>query len=166
MALFPPHAAGRLENTLCRAGLRMRKWLSGQLLLMLILGSSSAIVFGAMQLRFFYLIALFAGLANFIPFAGPLATVILTASIAAIDSPWEALGVIVFYAVYQQVESAFLTPTIMRNEVKLSPVAVISALLLGGEAAGIAGAIVAVPSVALCSALIAEHLMERRTTGS
>jgi hypothetical protein len=42
-----------------------------------------------------------------------------------------ALGVIVFYAVYQQVESAFLTPTIMRNEVKLSPVAVISALLLG-----------------------------------
>jgi predicted PurR-regulated permease PerM len=161
MSLFPPEAADRLEKTLRRATLRMRKWLTGQLLLMLILGSASAIIFGAMQLRFFYLLALFAGVANFIPFVGPLATVVLAASMAAIDSPWKVLGVIIFYAIYQQTESVFLTPRIMQNEVKLSPVAVIIALLLGGELAGIAGAIVAVPSAALCSVLINEYFATR-----
>jgi predicted PurR-regulated permease PerM len=161
MSLFPPKAADRLEKTLRRATLRMRKWLTGQLLLMLILGSASAIIFGAMQLRFFYLLALFAGVANFIPFVGPLATVVLAASMAAIDSPWKVLGVIIFYAIYQQIESVFLTPRIMQNEVKLSPVAVIIALLLGGELAGIAGAIVAVPSAALCSVLINEYFATR-----
>jgi predicted PurR-regulated permease PerM len=114
-----------------------------------------------MQLRFFYLLALFAGVANFIPFVGPLATVVLAASMAAIDSPWKVLGVIIFYAIYQQIESVFLTPRIMQNEVKLSPVAVIIALLLGGELAGIAGAIVAVPSAALCSVLINEYFATR-----
>lgn len=158
MSLFEPEAAGRLERTLRRSGVRMRKWLTGQLMLMLILGSASAVTFGIMQIRFFYLLALFAGVANFIPFLGPLLTVALAGSVAAVDSLWKALGVLIFYLVYQQIESAFLTPKIMHSQVQISPVAVIISLLIGSEIAGVVGTMVAVPSAVLASELISEYL--------
>ncbi len=127
-------------------------------MLMLILGSASAVTFGIMQIRFFYLLALFAGVANFIPFLGPLLTVALAGSVAAVDSLWKALGVLIFYLVYQQIESAFLTPKIMHSQVQISPVAVIISLLIGSEIAGVVGAMVAVPSAVLASELISEYL--------
>jgi predicted PurR-regulated permease PerM len=166
MSLFPPERADRLETTLHRAGVRMRRWLTGQLMLMLILGFASAITFGLMQIRFFYLLALFAGVANFIPFLGPLATVVLAGSVAAVDSLWKTLGVLIFYAAYQQVESAFLTPRIMQAQVQLSPSAVLIALLIGSEIAGILGALIAVPSAVLVSVLISEYLVQRPASNS
>ncbi|MFL6352435.1 MAG: AI-2E family transporter [Bryobacteraceae bacterium] len=159
MSLFPVESRNRLETALRHAGERMRKWLWGQAILMLILGSASAITFGSMGLRFFYLLALFAGLANIIPLLGPIATVIVAALIAAIDSPWRVLGVLIFYLVYQQVENAFLTPRIMQSQVQLPPSAVVVALLIGGELAGAMGALVAVPTAVLCSVLIDEYLV-------
>lgn len=168
-SLFPPEIGERLEKVMHRAGFRIRRWITGQLMLMLILGSASAITFGAMRLHFFYLLALFAGVANFVPFLGPLATVAVAGSVAAVGSLWKALGVLIFYAVYQQVESAFLTPRIMQSQVKLAPSAVIVALLLGGAIAGIPGAMIAVPSAVLVSVLITEYLIhpaqEERTAG-
>ncbi|MGI9071668.1 MAG: AI-2E family transporter [Bryobacteraceae bacterium] len=159
MSLFPVESRNRLETVLHRAGERMRKWLWGQAILMLILGSASFITFGSMSLRFFYLLALFAGLANIIPLLGPIATVIVAALIAAIDSPWKVLGVLIFYLVYQQIENAFLTPRIMQSQVQLPPSAVVVALLIGGELAGAVGALVAVPTAVLCSVLIDEYFV-------
>jgi predicted PurR-regulated permease PerM len=159
MSLFPVESRDRLETVLHRAGERMRKWLWGQAILMLILGSASFITFGSMGLRFFYLLALFAGLANIIPLLGPIATVIVAALVAAIDSPWKVLGVLIFYLVYQQIENAFLTPRIMQSQVQLPPSAVVVALLVGGELAGAIGALVAVPTAVLCSVLIDEYLV-------
>ena len=161
MSLFPVQHRDRLETALLRAAERMRRWLWGQMILMLILGSASAITFGSMGLRFFYLLALFAGLANIIPLLGPIATVIVAALIAAIDSPWKVLGVLIFYLVYQQVENAFLTPRIMQSQVQLPASAVVVALLIGGELAGAIGALVAVPTAVLCSVLIDEYLVHR-----
>jgi predicted PurR-regulated permease PerM len=162
MSLFPVESSDRLHMALHRAGDRMRKWLWGQAILMLILGSASAIALGIMGLRFFYLLALFAGLANIIPLLGPIATVIVAALVAAIDSQWKVLGVLIFYFVYQQVENAFLTPRIMQSQVQLPPSAVIVALLIGGELAGLIGALVAVPTAVLCSVLIDEYLVHHR----
>ena len=161
LSLFPVEARDRLGTALHRAGERMRKWLWGQAILMLVLGSASFITFGSMGLRFFYLLALFAGLANIIPLLGPIATVIVAALIAAIDSPWKVLGVLIFYLVYQQIENAFLTPRIMQSQVQLPPSAVVVALLIGGELAGAVGALVAVPTAVLCSVLIDEYLVHR-----
>lgn len=161
MSLFPSDVAKRLRLTLVRAGARMRRWLVGQAILMLILGSASAIVFGFMDIRYFYLLAVFAGIANIIPLLGPILTVIVASVVALMDSLWKVLGVLIFYLVYQQIESAFLTPRIMKSQVKLCSSAVLVALLLGGEIAGMVGALVAVPSAVLLSTLIDEYVVKR-----
>ena len=47
----------------------MRNWLIGQSLLMLSLGICSLIVYWALGLKYFYLLAMFAGIANILPIA-------------------------------------------------------------------------------------------------
>jgi predicted PurR-regulated permease PerM len=158
MSLVPSHTRDRLAVTLQHAAERMQRWLYGQLTLMLILGSSSALVFGLLGIRYFYALAVFAGLANFIPILGPIATVVVAGTVAALDSWTKVLGVLIFYAVYQQVENAYLTPKIMRATVGLPGVAVIVALTIGGELAGLLGAIVAVPTAALVATVVNEYL--------
>lgn len=164
LSLFPPDLRRRLSPVLIKAAERMRKWLVGQAILMLILGTASVIVFGLLGVRYFYLLGVFAGLANFIPMLGPIVTVILAGFIAALDSWGKLAGVLIFYFVYQQVENAYLTPKIMKSQVELSGSAVLVALLIGAELAGIPGAMMAVPTAVLTSVLIDAFVIQRQKT--
>ena len=161
VSLFPVAHQARLASTLERARDRISRWLLGQLMLMVILGVGCLIVFGLMHLRYFYVLAVIAGAANFVPMIGPIVTVILAAAVAAIDSFAKVVGVVIFYAVYQQTESAILTPRIMKSTVDLPGSAVLVALALGGEVAGLVGALVAVPTAALAAVLIDEYLVKK-----
>jgi predicted PurR-regulated permease PerM len=160
LSLVPPKNRGRLRDTLVRAANRIQKWLTGQLLLMLILGAASAVTFGFLHVRYFYALAVFAGLANFVPILGPVATVLVASLVAALDSWTKVLGVVIFYAVYQQIENSYLTPRIMKSTVDLPAVTVVAVLLIGGELAGLLGAVVAVPTAALIATLIDEYLVQ------
>ena len=159
LSMVPRQQRGRLDQTLRRAAARAQRWLLGQAILMLILGGSSALVLSVLGINYSYALALFAGLANFIPVLGPVVTVILAGSVALLDSVKKLIGVLIFYAIYQQVENAFLTPRIMKSSIQLSPVAVIVALAIGGEAAGVVGAMIAVPTAAIVSTLADEYLV-------
>lgn len=161
VSLFPVAQQARLAKTLERARDRISRWLLGQLALMIILAVGCLIVFGLMHLRYFYVLAAIAGLANFVPMIGPIVTVILASAVAAIDSFAKVVGVVIFYAVYQQTESAILTPRIMKSTVDLPGSAVLVALAIGGEVAGLVGALVAVPTAALAAVLIDEYLVKK-----
>lgn len=161
LSMFPGGQRERLESTMRRCEQRMRNWLVGQMLLMVILGTFSAIVFGLMQLKYFYALAVITGLANIIPIVGPLFALVVVCLVALVDSPVKMLGVIGFFLLYQQLETAFLTPRIMRTTVDLPALAVIVALSLGGALAGVLGALVAVPTAAICAVLIDEYMVKK-----
>lgn len=164
MSLVSHAHRDRLANTFMRAEKRMRHWLAGQFALMLVLGSLSAIAFGLLHVRYFYALAVFAGMANIVPFVGPVASAALACIVAGMDSWQKMVGVIAFYLIYQQLENAFFTPRIMKTTVDLPPLAVIIALLLGGSLAGILGALVAVPTAALIAEFMDEYLVKRPST--
>src|SRR5579859_3282704 len=69
VSLFPLPQQERLAATLLRARARMRNWLLGQALLMLSLGLCSLLVYWLLGLKYFYLLAMFAGVANIVPIA-------------------------------------------------------------------------------------------------
>ena len=161
VSLFPLPQQERLAATLERARARMRNWLLGQTLLMLSLGLCSLLVYWLLGLKYFYLLAMFAGVANIVPIAGPISAVVLASVVAVLDSPEKLVGVLIFFAVYFQIESAFLTPRIMKQTLNLSPLAVIIALTLGGSLAGVVGALVSVPTAALVMVLADEYLVKR-----
>ena len=76
----------------------------------------------------------------------------------------KVVAVLAFYAVYQQLENGFLTPRIMKATVDLPALAVVVALLIGGELAGLLGGLVAVPSAALIAVFVDEYLLQRPAT--
>jgi predicted PurR-regulated permease PerM len=115
-----------------------------------------------LHLKYFYILAMFAGIADIIPIAGPISALVIAGSVAAMDSPEKMVGVIIFHAVYGQFEAAFLSPRIMRSTLKLSPLTVIIALSLGGSLAGVIGALVSVPTAALVMVLADEYLVKRK----
>jgi predicted PurR-regulated permease PerM len=160
MSLFPARARGRLEPTMLKAEARVRHWLVGQGALMLILGVCSLGIFWVLKIRYFYALAVFAGLANIVPVVGPIAAAALGGTVAAFDS-WTKVGaVLLFFFGYHQFENAFLTPRIMKTTVNLPALAVIIALSLGASLAGVLGALVAVPTAALVAVFIDEYLVK------
>jgi predicted PurR-regulated permease PerM len=161
MELLSDATRERLEPALVRAAGGMRKWLIGQGMLMLILGTSSAIVFGILRVRYFYVLAVLTGIGNIVPILGPITTVGIAALVAAVDSWGKLLGVLIFYLAYQQVENAYLTPRIMQAQLEMSTIAILVALIIGGELAGAAGALVAVPTAVLVSALVEEYIVRK-----
>jgi predicted PurR-regulated permease PerM len=155
----------RLDAALQRAEVRMGKWLLGQGSLMLLLGGCSLIVFGALHLRYYYALAVLMGLFNIVPVAGAFITVALTVVVASLDSWGKVIGVLVFYAIYAQVENAYLTPRIMKSSVDLPGLAIIVSFLLGAAFAGVLGAVIAVPSAVLVAVLMDEYLVHHDRTG-
>src|SRR5262249_21608900 len=105
---------------------------------------------------------MYAGVANIVPIAGPISALVISSTVAALDSPQKVLGVIAFHAIYVQLESALLSPRVMRSTLQLQPLAVIIALVLGGSRVGFVGALVAVPIAAVVAVLTDEYLVKRK----
>jgi predicted PurR-regulated permease PerM len=160
LSFLPVDKRKRLDMTLARAEVRMGKWLLGQGALMLVLGLSSMIVFLFLHVRYAYALGVLMGLFNIIPIAGAVLSMTLVVMVAAIDSWGRVAGVLIFYAIYAQVETSYLTPRIMRHSVDLAGLAVLIAILLGGSLAGIIGAMVAVPTAVLVTVLLNEYAVQ------
>lgn len=160
--LFPVEHQERLERTLLRAENRMRHWLIGQLILMSLMAIFSSITFYLIGLKYFYVLAVFAGLVNIVPIVGPITAATVCSLVALFgDAPAKVLFVLLFFLIYPQIETAFFTPRVMKTTVDLPPLAVIVSLIIGGTLAGIVGALIAVPTAALCAVLIDEYLVQR-----
>jgi predicted PurR-regulated permease PerM len=161
LTMFPLTQRRRLDSCLRRAELKMSKWLFGQGLLMLSLGTCSLIVFGFLHVRYFILLGVLMGLLNIVPIAGGVVTIVMVATVAALDSWTKMAGVLIFYVIYLNIENGFLTPRIMRSSVNLMGLTILVALLIGTALAGVVGALVAVPTAALISVLLDEYAVRR-----
>lgn len=161
LRLLRKQAAMELRPVLLQARDRVRRWMLGQFLLMLTLGVLSTVVYNLLGVRYATGLGVFTGLANIVPIVGPVVSVLLAAVAAAFDSWMKVVAVLAFYAVYQQLENGFLTPRIMKATVDLPALAVVVALLIGGELAGLLGGLVAVPSAALIAVFVDEYLLQR-----
>jgi predicted PurR-regulated permease PerM len=160
LSFFPKSSRERLNHTLLRADLRMGKWLLGQGGLMLILGLCSLIVFVLLKIRYAYALAVLMGALNIIPIVGAMVSMALVVLAAATDSWEKVLGVMIFYGIYAQVETSYLTPRIMKSSVDLPALGVLVALLMGSKLAGVIGAMIAVPTAVLVSVLVQEYLVQ------
>jgi predicted PurR-regulated permease PerM len=155
--LFPRNERPRVEDACHRVTTKVSAWLGGQLLLAGIIGVTAAIGLWLLDIPYFYVLALIAGVGEMIPVVGPVLSAIPAVAVAvATTSPTRALFVILFFFLQQQLENHILVPKIMARQVGVSPVFVISALLIGGSLLGVMGAILAVPTAAILQVLFEE----------
>jgi predicted PurR-regulated permease PerM len=95
------------------------------------------------------LLALIAGLSDFVPVIGFVASAIPAVLLALTVSGTTAALVLAVYIVYNVVESYLIFPWAYGSRMKLSNVAVILAFIVGAELAGVIGALIALPIAAI-----------------
>lgn len=138
------------------------RWLRGQLTLCFIIGSASLIGYGAMGVRFWPLLGLWAGLTEAIPIIGPWIGGIPAVIIAMTQSWDKALMVTGFVILLQLTENTVLVPRVMKGAVGLTPLTVFVAILAGTQYLSVAGALLAIPVAAAVQVILADYLRGRR----
>lgn len=129
-------------------------YVMGNLAISLIAGVVSAIVFTIVGLPFPYALALVVALLDLIPLAGATIAAVIVTTIAFLDTTTAGIIVLVFFVIYQQLENHVLQPVVYGKAVRLSPLSVLVAVLVGAELAGIIGALGAIPVAAAIQVLI------------
>jgi predicted PurR-regulated permease PerM len=145
IGLFSPKRQGTVTEIWDAIEFKIGGWIRGQLLLCLIIGSLSTTAYFFLDLRFWLALGIFAGITEAVPFIGPIVGGGAAVVVALTDSWQKAVIVLIFAVLIQQLESALLVPRVMRNAVGMSPLTVIFAVLIGSEAAGVLGAVLAIP---------------------
>ncbi len=118
----------------------------GQLLVALFVGTLTTVSLLVLRVEFAVLVGMIAGIANIIPYLGPVIGIVPAVFFALLDGPIKALWVIGVFTIIQQIESGIVTPRVVGKRVGIHPVFVMLSLMIGGRVFGILGMLIAVPS--------------------
>src|SRR5574343_188491 len=138
-------------------------FLRGQMLVMVMLGAIYAIGLWLVGLDSGLLIGFLAGLVSFVPYLGATFGVVaaVIASLIQHGDIGHLLGVALVFTVGQLIESYILTPKLVGDRIGLHPVAVIFAIMAGGQLFGFIGVLLALPAAAVLNVLF-NYLYEER----
>ncbi len=140
---------------------RLGSWVTGELMLMIIIGLLSYIAYFILGLKYAVPLAIIAGLLEIVPNIGPIITAILAGLVGLTISPLTALFAVIAGLIIQQTENNFITPKVMKETVGLNPLITILAISMGAKLAGIVGAVLAVP-VFLTIQIVVSVLWEKK----
>lgn len=131
-------------------------FLRGQLLVMLILAVVYTIGLGLVGLDLAVLIGMVAGLVSFVPYLGVIVGAGAALAAAAVQfQEWLPLVAVAAVFVFGQIlEGMVLSPVLVGERIGLHPVAVIFAVLAGGQLFGLLGVLLALPVAAVVAVLL------------
>jgi predicted PurR-regulated permease PerM len=148
VAMIPPAKREEMRELGDRIGKTVGGFFRGQLLVALFVGIASSVGLYLIHLPFWLLVGLVAGVFNLVPLIGPFIGGGLAVVIALLNGkPVMALLAVVVLTVVQQVDNHLISPNVMGRTVRLHPVVVMLALLLGATFGGLFGMLVVVPLV-------------------
>jgi predicted PurR-regulated permease PerM len=124
------------------------KYIRGQIIVGSFVGVFTTIALIIIKVKYAFVLGIFAGISNIIPYFGPFIGIVPTILLALLDSTSKAFYAAGAFVLIQQVESGFLTPRIIGKSVGIHPVYVIMSLIIGGKLLGVIGLILAVPVLA------------------
>lgn len=138
-------------------------FIRGQLLVGLIVGLISSIGLSIMGLDFAFLIGFTAGIANVIPYVGPLIGCIPAIIIGLLSpNPIMALWAVLLLLAVQQLDGAVISPKIVGDSMGLNPIFVIMAITIGGTMAGILGMLLSVPIAGIIKLFLTKILIKHQ----
>jgi predicted PurR-regulated permease PerM len=146
--LAPEEKRQTLLDLLYETGDLLRRWLIGQSITMSVIGGFTFIGLVVLGVPIAFVLALFAGLACFLPYLGPIIGAIPIILVAGGQSFNMALWALGLYCCVQFLESYLLTPLIQARAVSMPPAMVILNQLVFGALFGLLGLALATPLAA------------------
>ena len=160
--LLPPESQPRWRRVGHDIYRTVGGYVTGNLLISLIAGVSAAIVLLALGVPFAVALGLLVAILDLIPLAGATIAAVIVCAVGFLHSAVAGIVLIVWFVVYQQIENHLLQPAIYGRTVKISPLVVLLAVLIGAKLAGVIGALGAIPVAGAIQILILDLLAERR----
>ncbi|MGL4735871.1 MAG: AI-2E family transporter [Cellulosilyticaceae bacterium] len=134
-------------------------YIRGQLIDAAIMGILTSLALTLVGLDFAIIIGIISGLFNIIPYFGPLVGVVLSGVIGLLGGePTKAVIAMGAVFILQQLDGWFIVPKIMGESVKLHPIVVLLAIVIGGELWGFAGILLGVPIAAFIRCMIVRYV--------
>lgn len=156
LTLFPPARRPRVSQ-LGRGSIReVRRWFFGQIIVLSISATMTALVFLAIGMDYWLVIAALTFVLDFIPFFGVLITGAIAGLLTLGTEPEKVGWVLLAFVVIQQIESDVVIPLVMKGRVRLPEAHLLIFVLIMGTALGVIGVFVSPPLFAVLHHLYVE----------
>ena len=163
--LMEAHLEKPIAKKICYVSLLVRdtysKFLSGQCVEAILLGSLIFIIYSLFGLPYAGLVGFLTGIFSFVPYIGAWAACFIGAFLTLIVSPSQFILCIVVYLVAQFIENQFIYPHVVGGSVGLSPLWTLIAALLGGKLFGLPGIVFFIPLMAAFYTLMSEYTNQK-----
>lgn len=147
--VVPRRSRSRARKILHEIDDSLGKYIRGQTIIIVIISLVTYLGLLLLRVDFALILGLLAGVTNIIPYFGPFLGAVPAVLVALLKSPALALKTVILFFIIQQVEGELIAPQVLGKSLGLHPLAVILALLVGGQFCGVWGLVVAVPVLAV-----------------
>ncbi len=134
-------------------GVSLSRYLGGLIFIAVVQGVLAGVALWIIGVPFALLLGVWVAITAIIPYLGAFLGAIPAVVLAFFQSPTTGILALVVYILIQQLEGNFLTPRIQGQAVHVHPILVLLAVIGGGQLAGLAGVIFAVPVLAVVRVL-------------
>jgi predicted PurR-regulated permease PerM len=148
LAYVPRAHREKMAETIPEVSKVVYAYVRGQLITSLLFAVFTAILLAVLGVPAVLPLAILAGVCDVIPVVGIIIATVPAALLALTVSPTAAFAVASLYVVYHLFETYFIVPRVYGNTLRLSTLAVLLALIVGGTLQGILGAVLVLPLVA------------------
>ncbi len=155
-SLFPPHIQEKAMAVWDTTAEKTGRYVAARVVLAVINATASAIVFVSVGLPSWLALAIWTGfVAQFVPVIGTYISIVLPVIVGLLSpNPWLGLVVLGWAVVYQQIENLLIEPRVSARAVNVHPAVSFASVILGTALFGVAGALLAIPVVAMLLALL------------
>ncbi|MFG2076120.1 AI-2E family transporter [Nonomuraea maritima] len=141
---------------------RVGGYVGGNLIISAIAGVTTFFFLWVMGVPYALALAIIVAVTDLIPLVGAgIGAAVATLAALSVSVP-VAVGTLVFFVVYQQIENYLIAPKVMRSSVDVPATATIVAALVGGALLGIVGALLAIPVAAAVQLIVTEVALPRQ----
>ena len=169
-----PERSVRVRRVLGDVGQAVAGYMLGNLATSMIAGIVIFVTLRATGVPYAGVLASWVGIVDFLPLVGGLLAGVPTVAVALLHSLPAGIVTLVVFLVYQQLENHVLNPVVMSRTVRLNPLWVLLAILIGVELGGIVGstlgglvgALLAVPAASAIQVIARDLWAEHRSVRS
>lgn len=160
-ALLNKKTAFKLISNLKKSNYIFSKYMFGKALDSLIIGILCLILLSVFRVKFALLFSLIVGVTNMIPYVGPFVGAIPAVVVTLFINPIQAIWVAIIIFLLQQFDGWYLGPKIIGDQVGVSPLLIITAIIVGGGMFGASGMFLGVPVFTVIKAFVDEYVEKK-----
>jgi len=166
MAIVPVSSRGKAEVVLRDIDGALSSYVRGLAAVCAFMAVASTLGFTLIGLNYPLILGALAGVCEIIPFAGFIVAALAVGLVGLFEAPWMAVKGLVVYLALNQFLSYVVSPRLMAARMKLHPLTVMVAVLVGAKLAGVTGVILALPGVAVGKVLLMHLVVGQPASGA